>query len=413
MIHKIYKVLIKLLYVYFYIGRFFSHKIKLQYQGQKRAFQELSYKLPSNLKPIIWFHCASLGEFEQGWPLMNIWKTEFPKYFILVSFFSPSGFEVKKNDKIANACFYLPIDTEKNCHDLLTLIKPKLVIFIKYEIWPNLITCLYQKQIPFFLISAVFNEHQLFFHPLLSYFRKLLHYYTAIFVQDDNSQKLLNQIGLQNHVFNTGDTRFDRVQFNIETKWEDKKIAHFIGKKPLLIAGSVYEADAEILKHATKFYSEYQLLIAPHDINQKNLTKIASYFEHAVLYSEYDYKKSNVMILDTMGYLSKMYRYADVIYIGGGFNKTGIHNVVEAIGYKKLVVVGPNNKQYVEARDLIACKGLVEIQDYFALSFILREYLLTPRNFDNYVYESKRYFNKNIGASKATFKQIIKYMRTP
>lgn len=328
-----------------------NNKAKLWVLGRRQfpSFSDSSKK--------IWMHCASLGEFEQGRPVLEKIKKQYPHYQIVVSFFSPSGYEIRKNYNGADFVIYLPTDSKKNAQKLITAINPALVIWVKYEFWFHYLSFLKNNNIPVILISAIFRKNQPFFRWYGKFWIKMMDCFSQIFVQDKESVQLLNKIGIKN-VTVSGDTRFDRV-FDIASNNEQiSVIEKFIGNNKSIMAGSTWTEDEVNLAAYSKKNKSIKLIIAPHEINHSNLERLLKLFDNAILFSKWSNQLDQnnffqVLIIDNIGMLSKIYKYATIAYIGGGFNKAGIHNTLEAAVYGKPIVFGPNYLKFKEAKDLI------------------------------------------------------------
>ena len=312
-------------------------------------------------------HAASLGEFEQGLPIIEKLKMEYPSHKILVTFFSPSGYEVKKNTPSADIVCYLPLDTVKNARRFITMVDPKLVIFVKYEIWPNFLKELKQANIPTLLVSAIFKKEQIYFRPFGGFMRKALRTFEHIFVQDERSKKLMYSIEIKN-VTVSGDTRFDRVTQILERDNKNEIIQSFKQNNFCLVAGSTWPEDEAILVPSiNKSNRPVKWIIAPHTIKVDHIEKLKnSITKKVALYSESiraTEPDNEVIIIDNIGLLTQIYSYADVAYVGGGF-ATGLHNTLEPAVFGIPVVIGPNYHGFNEAEDLVAKKGIHVVTDY-------------------------------------------------
>lgn len=316
---------------------------------------------------VIWFHCASLGEFEQGRPVLEAIRKKFDKHKVLLTFFSPSGYEVRKKYEFADFVFYLPADTPANARRFVEITKPSMVFFIKYEFWFNYINELSIHKVPLFFVSSIFRSTQHFFKPWGSWSRKKLQKISHFFVQDQNSLELLGKIGVY-HVDVSGDTRFDRVIQISSEKHEVPLISEFIQNTPTLVAGSTWSADENILKELMEAATpDIKLIIAPHIVSEEHSMELMEKFSsfNPVLYSTAtteDFINSRVLVVDTIGLLSFIYRYAFIAYVGGGFG-SGIHNILEAATYGLPVVFGPNFSKFNEAVELIELGAAFPIQD--------------------------------------------------
>ena len=388
----------------------FNPKAKLWITGRATLFQDLQQKC-YNKEHIIWFHCASLGEFEQGKPLMEKIKQEHNDYTILVTFFSPSGYLIKKNDTVADIVSYLPIDTPQNVRKFLKIVNPKSVVFIKYEHWYNFMYALNKKKIPFYYISAIFREKQYFFKWYGAWFVKQLKQCSHFFVQDDQSVTLLHQIGIS-QVDKTGDTRFDRV-FQIANKqYELPFVTQFKNNKKLLVAGSTWEPDEIVLERwFSQFQNSFKLIIAPHEINVTHILAIKENFKsyQTICYSELEDQKVEdfqILIIDTIGMLSKIYKYSDYSYIGGAFG-TGLHNILEAAVFGVPLFFGPKFQKFKEARDLVQLQGAFSLQDADELIRLISKYESQQDQYDKTCNICKQYVLQNIGAVDLIYKQIV------
>ena len=387
----------------------FSKKAKLWCAGRKNIFLSLEKKC-ADKENIIWFHCASLGEFEQGKPLMEKIKQKEKNVTLLITFFSPSGYEVKKNDRIADIITYLPLDTPKNARKFIQIVNPKQVFFIKYEYWYNYMHELYKANIPFCYISAVFRKNQYFFKSYGRWFLKQLKRCSYFFVQNEDSAKLLKQHGISNTVV-TGDTRFDRVHTIAQQPYQLDFIASFKTGKKLLVAGSTWQSDEKLLvKLFPKISSNYKLVIAPHVVEKEHIAYIKKLFSSfsMICYSEKEQKEvSNyeILIIDTIGILSKIYRYADISYIGGGF-KTGLHNILEAAVFEKPLFFGPHFQKFNEAVALVEKGAAFPITNANEMMQKVNCFEENPSLYYTVCEVCKNYIAQNLGATdKIMFSQ--------
>lgn len=345
----------------------FNKKMQLFINGRKSVFKKLSDEIHPSDK-IIWFHTASLGEFEQGIPVIEQTKKEFPNHKILVTFFSPSGYEVKKNSDIAHLITYLPLDTKQNVRKFLDLTHPELAIFVKYEFWPNYLAELKKREINTLLISAIFREKQTFFKSYGGFSRSFLKTFLHFFVQDTNSKQLLEKIGFEN-VTISGDTRFDRVMEILARDNTLSFIEEFKQNKMCLIAGSTWPEDEKMIVDFINNSSNknVKFIIAPHNIKQTHIEGLKnSINKKTVLFSEKEGKNLStyeVFIIDTIGILTKIYNYADIAYIGGGVGKTGLHNVLEPAVFGIPVIIGQHYSNFKEAVDLVDLGGVISVKN--------------------------------------------------
>jgi len=381
----------------------FNKKIDLFVKGRKDVFKALEHHFKTN-DAIIWFHCASLGEFEQGRPIIEKCKEEFKDHKILITFFSPSGYEIQKDYPNADLVTYLPLDTKKNAKRFLQKVNPTIAIFVKYEFWPNLLEQLKSKKIKTILVSGIFRKEQSFFKSYGNWMKKSLQTFDHFFVQDHNSKELLKQIGFVN-VTLSGDTRFDRV-FDITKQENTLEFAeNFVSGKITLVAGSTWPKDEELLVDYinNKMNSEQKVIIAPHNINRKDILKLkVSISKETVLYSEINGKelqKYQVLIIDTIGLLSKMYDYADIAYVGGGFG-TGIHNILEPATFEVPIIIGPNYQKFKEAKELIDLEACIVITNKPKLSNALTSLFSNSTKRKNKGKIARNYILDHIGATE-------------
>ena len=342
----------------------FSPKMKLFVDGRKTVFSTLSEKIQPGDKTI-WFHAASLGEYEQGLPVMEKIKAKYPNHKIVLTFFSPSGYEVRKNNTVADVTVYLPLDLERNAKMFVQLVKPELVFFIKYEYWPNYLKILKQKGIKTYLISGIFRENQAFFKWYGGFYRKALETFDYFFVQNESSKMLLQRLGYHN-VKISGDTRFDRVVSILERDNSLDFIEQFKNSKTTIVIGSSWPKDESLLvTFINQCSSEVKFIIAPHNIKADQIANLqAQLTKPTVLFSEKDNKNLSdyqVFIIDTIGILTKIYSYADIAYVGGGFGHPGVHNILEPATFGVPIVIGPNYSHFAEATALVNMEGCITI----------------------------------------------------
>ena len=343
----------------------FSPKMALFVKGRKDVFKTLEAKIQANDKSI-WFHAASLGEYEQGLPVIEKIKEKYPSHKIIVTFFSPSGYEVRKNNTVANCTVYLPLDTQKNAKQFIELTNPELVFFIKYEYWPNYLNELKKRNIKTYLISGILRENQAFFKWYGGFYRKSLDAFDFFFVQNKSSKQLLQSLGHQN-VLVSGDTRFDRVSTILEKDNTLNFIAEFKDNKITVVVGSSWPKDEEIIAQYINQYSNenVKFIIAPHNIKAEQIANLKTLItKPTVLFSEKENQSlsdQQVFIIDTIGILTKIYSYADIAYVGGGFGNPGIHNILEPATFGIPIVIGPNYSHFAEATALVKLEGCVSI----------------------------------------------------
>ena len=387
-------------------GRFNTKAKKLS-QGQHDVFAKLEKELHPD-GGYIWIHASSLGEFEQGRPLIEAIRRHQPQQRILLSFFSPSGYEVRKNYNGVDCVCYLPFDLPRNVNRFLDLVKPRQAIFVKYEFWSNYLNALNERNIPTYIISAIFRPSQIFFKPYGNFFRKMLRCFTHLYVQDQSSKDLLATIGV-NNVTVAGDTRFDRViAINRQAK-ELPLIEQFAEGKFTWIAGSSWQTDEEILLQYFNAHPEQKLIIAPHEIHETHLLQIEAMLQRSSLrLSQADADNIahvDCLIIDSFGLLSSIYRYGKFAYIGGGFG-AGIHNILEAAVYGIPVIFGPNFKKFREARDLIAVGGACTITQYSDFQQIADRFATSPETLTQTGEKAGSFVSRHAGATDLIYDDL-------
>ena len=369
----LYDLGIALISVYIRIGSLFNKKLKLLYSGRKEAWEKL--KSVRTEEPTIWIHAASLGEFEQGRPLIESIKNNFPEKKIVLTFFSPSGYEVRKNYDLADHVIYLPSDTKVNARRFINAVNPEKVFFVKYEFWYNFLHELNKRSIPVYGVSVIFRKEKVFFKWYGGWFRKMLGFFDHLYLQDEQSAGLLRSIGITKFTV-AGDTRFDRVK-EIAGAASDIEVAErFSEGYKTIVAGSSWPPDEKILsKYIDKAPNDVKMIIAPHVIDESHIKQIESMLNvpfFRITSPPEDPEKYKVMIVNTIGMLSAIYRYGQIAYIGGGFG-IGIHNTLEAAVYGIPVLFGPNYKRFKEACDLIDAGGGFEIKAFDDFNSIVTE----------------------------------------
>ena len=349
----------------------FSPKMRLFVDGRKSVFQTLADKIQTSDKTI-WFHAASLGEYEQGLPVIEAIKQQFPNHKIVVTFFSPSGYEVRKNNAVANVTIYLPLDTISNAKQFIELVHPEMAFFIKYEYWPNYLNELKKQQIKTYLISGILRENQAFFKWYGGFYRNALKTFDYFFVQNESSKTLLQSIGF-NNVKVSGDTRFDRVVSILERDNSLDFIEQFKNNKTTIVIGSSWPKDEALLvNYINQSSDDVKFIIAPHNIKSEQIQELKNAItKKTILFSEkdnVDLSNSNVFIIDTIGILTKIYSYSDIAYVGGGFGNPGVHNILEPATFGVPVVIGPNFSHFAEATALVNMEGCISIQNQTELN---------------------------------------------
>jgi 3-deoxy-D-manno-octulosonic-acid transferase len=344
----------------------FIPKLALFVDGRKDVFEKLKKNITDSDKTI-WFHAASLGEYEQGIPVIEKIKDFFPNHKIVISFFSPSGYEIRKNNNLADVTVYLPLDTKSNAKHFINNIHPEMVFFIKYEFWPNYLKELKNQNISTYLISGIFRENQLFFKWYGGFYRKALQSFDYFFVQNESSKELINGIGF-NNVKISGDTRFDRVAAILKQNNDLDFIASFKNNQPIIVIGSSWPKDETFLvNYINNASDDFKFIIAPHNVNENQILELKnSITKEVVLFSEKEannVSNFNVFIIDTIGILTKIYSYANIAYVGGGFGNTGVHNILEPATFGIPIVIGPNFSHFAEATALVNLEGCLSISN--------------------------------------------------
>jgi 3-deoxy-D-manno-octulosonic-acid transferase len=391
--------------------------MKLFVNGRKEVLTILQSKINPNDKTI-WFHAASLGEYEQGLPVIKKIKVQYPNHKIVVTFFSPSGYEVRKNNTVADATVYLPLDTKSNAKKFIKTINPELVFFIKYEYWPNYLNELKKLQIKTYLISGIFRENQAFFKWYGRFYRNALKTFDYFFVQNESSKNLIQSIGFTN-VKVSGDTRFDRVVSILERDNSLDFIDQFKNNKTTIVIGSSWPKDENLLvDYINKSSDEIKFIIAPHNIKAEQIANLKSQItKSTVLFSEKEeilkqvqndkLEDFQVFIIDTIGILTKIYSYADIAYVGGGFGNPGVHNILEPATFGVPIVIGPNYSHFAEATALVHQEGCISITNQNELN----------EAFDNLIFNEdirhekghicSTFVQMNKGATEVILKHIL------
>lgn len=388
----------------------FSPKMKLFVDGRKEVFPILLNKLSPNDKTI-WFHAASLGEYEQGLPVIEKIKVQYPNHKIVVTFFSPSGYEVRKNNTVADATVYLPLDTKSNAQKFIKAINPELVFFIKYEYWPNYLNELKKLEIKTYLISGIFRENQAFFKWYGGFYRNALKTFDYFFVQNESSKKLIQSICF-NNVKISGDTRFDRVVSILERDNSLDFIEQFKNKKTTIVIGSSWPKDESLLvNYINNASDEIKFIIAPHNIKADQISNLKSQItKSSVLFSEksnVDLSNFNVFIIDTIGILTKIYSYADIAYVGGGFGNPGVHNILEPATFGVPIIIGPNYSHFAEATALVHQGGCISISNQNELNDAFNLLINNEDERNEKGHICSTFVQMNKGATDVILKHII------
>lgn len=401
----LYRISIHIYWFGIWLASFFNPKARLWIDGRRKQ------KLVT-LNESIWFHFASLGEFEQGRPVLEKLRTENPTVKTVVTFFSPSGYEVRKNTPLADHVYYLPLDTQRNANKFISAINPKIAVFTKYEYWYFFMDELYQREIPLYLISGIFRPQQIFFRSYGSLHRNMLLLVQHFFVQDELSKELLATIDID-EVTVSGDTRFDRVWENAQTTGPLAAIAAFKDGQKVFIAGSTWPPDEELIVHLIPLYPDWKFVVAPHEISKEKTSSLLQKLpaEKTICYSEITadlelLKQNQVLVMDNMGLLSRLYQYGTIAYIGGGFG-TGIHNTLEAAAFGLPVIFGPAYRKFKEARDLIKLNAGFSIVNEASLEQAVAQLINDQNFYFRASCHAKNYTQQNTGATN----KIMQYIR--
>jgi 3-deoxy-D-manno-octulosonic-acid transferase len=386
----------------------FNSRASLWIKGRKKWAEKIALKIKPGDR-VIWIHCASLGEFEQGRPVIDAIRKEMPFYKIVLTFFSPSGYEIRKNYDKVDCISYLPSDTPANALKFIDMIKPEFVIFVKYEFWNNYISALYRKKIPLYLISGIFRPGQLFFKWYGSFFRDILRKFEIIFVQNQSSLDLLSGIGIEK-VLLAGDTRFDRVLQITGSARNIEQIEQFRGNEKLFLAGSSWRPDEEIIaQYINMFPLRMKWVFAPHEIDRANIERLEKLFKvKCVRFSEFNEESvdARVLIIDNIGMLSSAYRYAYIAAIGGGFGK-GIHNILEPACWGIPVLFGPNHLNFREAVELIEKGSAKSFNTFDDFKKIMDLWLSEEKIYTISAEIASEYVKENAGATEIIIKEIL------
>ena len=404
----LYSFVIHLLYLIIWAMSPFNPKARLWITGRMGWRKKLRKRLPG--KPVYWFHAASLGEFEQGRPLIEEIKKQKPRCSVVLTFYSPSGFEVRKNYPGADLVCYLPLDTFRNAKSFIDLVRPDAAFFIKYEYWYYYLKFLHTGNVPVYLVSGVFSQNQPFFRWYGGWFRSRLRFFSHFFVQDQSSACLLQNYGLIN-VTVSGDTRFDRVSAIARASGEISGLQAFTAGCFCLVAGSTWSRDEEILtRYINETGQDIKMIIAPHEVHQQHISRLASMMKKKyVLFSEAGQEnlpECQVLIIDNIGMLSSLYRYGQIAYIGGGFG-AGIHNILEPAANGLPVIFGPNYRRFREAIDLIREGGAFAVKNQEEFNHRINELFNDPVQYTASSSTAKRYVSGNTGATEIIMKKVL------
>lgn len=404
-------IVIRLLEVAIRISSLWNPKAALWLKGRRNIIQHVREAMASNSRKVVWLHSASLGEFEQGRFLIETFRKQYPEYCVVVTFFSPSGYEVMKNYQGADYIFYLPLPTSHNAKRFVQAINPSLVFWIKYDYWYHYLYELKKRKVPVLLISALFHRKNAFFKWYGPLYKKMLLFLTWLFVQDSASEKRLRLLGIKN-VSVSGDTRFDRVIDIAENFQPIPYIEEFIGDSPVIVAGSTWPEDEEELDHYANTHKDVRFIIAPHEIGEEHLRDIEKLFHHTVRYSKLKEANPhpgtvNTLIIDNIGMLSRLYQYATIAYVGGGFGDDGVHNVLEAAVFGKPVVFGPVFTSFQEAIDLLEEGAAFTVDNALDLEKTLNSLLSDQTLYVECEQAAKAY----VASKKGATEKILQYIQ--
>ncbi len=379
-----------------------DEKARKWIQGRKATASYVS----DHKQKTIWFHCASVGEFEQALPLISLCKVRYPESPILTTFYSPSGYEYAQKKYPTLGIAYLPLDTKSGMQNFISMVNPKMVFIIKYEFWYHLLNQLHQREIPLFLVAGIFRKEQLFFKGIIgALHRKMLGFFSYLLVQNEQSKLLLSEIGVQ-HVSVAGDTRFDRVAENKEVDFADAIIEKFVTTEKVFVAGSVWNSDIPVLKSIiASLPKDWKVLIAPHEVKHFDTNWIA---EPLNSYQSPNELSARIFLLDTVGILSKVYRYANFVYVGGGFGK-GIHNILEPAIFLKPVLIGPNFKKFQEAVDLVG-QGCAFVVNTENSAFLIENELFDKIKRAQLEIKMNAYMSANTNLSEKIMVYVSRYL---
>tara|TARA_B100001996_G_scaffold226751_1_gene174651 strand:- start:2493 stop:3734 length:1242 start_codon:yes stop_codon:yes gene_type:complete len=407
----IYNFIIQIIQIILHFLKYFNSNIKEFIYERKDVFKDLKLNISNNQK-YIWIHVASLGEYEQGFPVFNKIKSLYNDHKIVISFFSSSGYNVRKLNPISDLTVYLPIDTSKNANKFLDLLKPKMVFFVKYEFWPNFLKSLKNRNIPTYLIAGIIRENHWFFNFYGLWMKKYLKAFHHFFVQNESSKNILIKQKFTNCTV-MGDSRYDRVIDLPKQNNEIKYLNNFKGNKKCFVAGSSWEKDESLI---IKFINSYKkndvcFIIAPHQINLNRINELKQLItKNTILISEL--AKSNainpeVIIIDSIGLLTKVYSYADIAYVGGGMGNTGLHNTLEPAVFKIPVIIGNNFEKFPEVKELIDLKGIISVNNIKSFTDELNALLNSKEKRDQIGNINYEYINAKLGA----YKKVINYLK--
>lgn len=387
-----------------FLVSFWNPKARLWIKGRIGVFDRLRKELKHNNQKTVWMHCASLGEYEQGKPVLDLYLQRFPDTKIVVSFFSPSGYEIVKKRKLPYMISYLPMDSFINAKWWLNIVKPDVVLWVKYEYWHYYLTEIKRRKIPLFLVSGVFRSNQVFFKWYGGFYRKMLSAFTHFFLQDHASRKRLSLIIPKEKITVSGDTRCDRVLQIANQEINIPLIEQFCGNAKTVVIGSSWEDDEIIWAHYVKAHSEINFIIAPHEVDAQNIRDVQKLFPGSILFSQlfaesFD-SKINCLIIDNVGMLAKLYFYSHIAYVGGGFGADGLHNILEPAAFGKPVIFGPAFSKNFEAEALIDMGGAISIESAIELEKIVDDFFQNDEKQQQSGTAAENYVLQNAGAAQ-------------
>lgn len=380
----------------------FNAKLKKGIDGRNKTFETINNNIQKE-DTVFWFHCASLGEYEQGLPVFEELKSKYPKAKIVLSFFSPSGYEIRKENPLTSIVVYLPLDTKRNAELFLKFVNPKLVVFVKYDLWPNYLKALKNHPTKVVLISALLRPHQHFFKFYGQSFQKLFFSFDHIFTQNSESKELLKSIGYYD-VTESNDTRFDRVSNQLTQNNSLPYLEDFIDNKLCIVAGSTWVEDEKILiPYIQKTDKSTKFIIAPHSINKQGIKRLMEALgDKAVLFSKHQkvsLSEKQVFVVDTIGILSKIYNYANIAYVGGAMGSSGLHNTLEAAVFGIPIIIGKNYDKFPEAKKMLERGGLFSISDYKSFETTLDKLIIDADHREKCGKINNAYIKENKGAT--------------
>jgi len=399
---------VEILLAFFRFVSIFSKKIKIFLRTRKDILETLAQNINVG-DQVLWFHCASLGEFEQARPLIEGCKNKYPDYKIVLTFFSSSGYDVQKKYPLADVITYLPFDQKRKIEKFIDMVNPNAVFLIKYEFWPNLINELYQRQIPVFSVVSIFRKNQIFFKPFGFFMKNLLKKIQYFFVQNKESQGLLKSIEITNSKI-IGDTRIDRVLSILKQNNTLDTIQNFKGDKPCFVVGSSWPEDIALISNTIEQETEIKTIIAPHLVDEKSLQEVENSFKQPVIrlssLNEVKQTEANILLIDCVGILTKIYSHADLAYVGGGMGSDGLHNILEPAVFGIPIIIGQKYKRYQEAFDLVKLGGVASVKSNLEFKKTFKNIFFGTTLAIEMGKKNTQYINKNKGATDVFLKEL-------